>query len=204
MIILQKAEDDKKIKAAERKTEIEREIRSQEKTRIWALVTSGSYLLDCHIEYVVPLTNEEKSKYRADFAKNNLYKLAIKDERTSLEKIKRESKIVQKIQDRKSNGYLAYGESVVWLITDAEKTDILIEKYRHAEKERKAKEAKAKEKSLKLSAYQEQAKNTGEPVVMYSYVTSECMNGGHDCSFDTATVYMLPSGTQKTTYTCCH
>lgn len=204
IIILKEMEAERRAAVAKRKAEIKAEISAQKKTRRWALVNSGSYLIDCHIEYVVEMTVKEKSRYRADFAKNNLYKLAIDDQQIDLEKIKKESQRIKEIQSGRPNGYLGYGESAVWLISETEKTEILNELKEKETVAKTEKEAKQKKKTEALEIFLNQAKETGEPVVMYSYITSECMNGGHDCSFDSATVYMLPDGTQKTTYTCCH
>lgn len=204
MIILEEMETKKRAVVAEREAEKKATIAAQKSSRQWALVKSGHYLMDCHVEYVVLLTDAEKTKYRADFAKNNLYKLAIDDQPTDLAPIEKKSTVIKTIQDRKGDGYLGYGESVVWLITDEEKNMLLKEIKQHIEKIAKEKAAKQKKEAVKLEIFQNQAQETGKPVVMYSYITSECMNGGHDCSFDSATVYMLPDGTQKTTYTCCH
>lgn len=50
-----------------------------------------------------------------------------------------------------------------------------------------------------------EAQQTGKPVAIETWVTDRCMNRNSDeCSFDNATTYILPSGTTKTTYRCCH
>lgn len=48
------------------------------------------------------------------------------------------------------------------------------------------------------------AKTTGKPQVISTWMTSDCMNGSHDCSFDTAHKLVMPDGTIKTEYTCCY
>jgi hypothetical protein len=56
-----------------------------------------------------------------------------------------------------------------------------------------------------LSANQlAEAKRTGKPVVIASWVTDECMSGDpmQQCSCDLATKLMMPDGTIQTSYSC--
>lgn len=69
-----------------------------------------------------------------------------------------------------------------------------------------AEESAAKATSdLKISNAIAEARNTGLPVVVESWVTDRCMNGNdRDCSFDTAERTVDGSGKFKTMFRCCH
>jgi hypothetical protein len=57
----------------------------------------------------------------------------------------------------------------------------------------------------RYAAQIKEARRTGKPVVIETWMTDRCMNGnGDDCSFDHATQVMLPTGKLKVTYACCH
>lgn len=49
-----------------------------------------------------------------------------------------------------------------------------------------------------------EARSTGQPVVIAKWVTDRCMSRQCDCSFDKATRFLMPDGTEKTTYICCY
>ena len=51
----------------------------------------------------------------------------------------------------------------------------------------------------------ERARTTGEKQLYRSWMTGGCRNGNSDqCSFDSASEYVLPDGSTMTTYQCCY
>jgi len=73
-----------------------------------------------------------------------------------------------------------------------------------AEKERQAATAKA-DKIAKRTAAFARARETGERQELGRWTTDCCMNRHSDeCSFDNATAWAMPDGTEKTTYACCY
>lgn len=69
-------------------------------------------------------------------------------------------------------------------------------------KEGKALAAAAEEKRIAdLTAL---ARETGKRQLVATYMTSRCMNKSVDCSFDHAETFILPDGTERTVFTCCH
>lgn len=203
--ILKKAEQDKIALKAEAAAKKKQEIARQKPLRKLALVISGHYLMDCNIQYVVPLTAEDKTKYCADFAKNTLYHTAWETETITVQNpAKNESETIKKIQGKKADGYLSYGESVVWLISEDEKQLILTDIKKEKEISDGIKVAKKEKKQAQLSALQAEAERTGLPVVINSYITDQCTRNSEDCSFDQATVYIRADGSTYTTYVCCH
>jgi len=49
-----------------------------------------------------------------------------------------------------------------------------------------------------------EAQTLGKPVALESWMTDRCMKRHRDCSFDSATRWVNPDGTEKVTYTCCY
>ena len=78
--------------------------------------------------------------------------------------------------------------------------EIRAEQSKKADKDRAEKQAAEAERESKFS----QARESGKPVLLRSWVTARCMNRNDDeCSFDRAGEYAMPDGSVKTSYTCC-
>lgn len=76
-------------------------------------------------------------------------------------------------------------------------------KDRKREKEEKEAEVKAKRKA-KEEEVARKARITGVKQPLRKWTTNECMNRSIDCSFDAACEYIMPDGSRKTEYSCCH
>lgn len=85
-----------------------------------------------------------------------------------------------------------------------------IEAANRAGQERRAAAEAAKltaetERSREFADKLAEARRTGDRVVLSRWTTDRCMNGnGSECSFDSATKFVLPDGTTKTIYGCCY
>ncbi|MFZ4396945.1 MAG: hypothetical protein ACOYOU_15125 [Kiritimatiellia bacterium] len=63
---------------------------------------------------------------------------------------------------------------------------------------------KAKKDAARVAAFA-RARETGDRQELGSWTTDRCMNRHSDeCSFDIATAWAMPNGTEKTTYDCCY
>jgi hypothetical protein len=69
----------------------------------------------------------------------------------------------------------------------------------------RAKAHKIAAEQAELAAKLAEAKTTGKPVALARWTTDRCMCGhGNECSCDSATEWLSPDGSRKTTYTCCY
>lgn len=165
------------------------------------LVTSGGYYMDSSIASVC--MDPDQDKY-ADWAKGKMVMGLIDSESIKIER--EDSPTALKIiETRKSSGLMyGSGESAMWEITPEEETQILAE-CKAAEDARNNKEAAVEKAEIdRVAKIIDTAVATGTKQVLASWVTEDCMNGGHECSFDQATRWAMPDGTTKITYTCCH
>ncbi len=163
------------------------------------LVKSGSYFIDTHIHERVCLI-QDQSKF-SEWARGRMVMSVGNDRKINAKK----SKTVQAIIKSESSGMkFAYGESRMWIITEEQnqtiKDEIRAENKRLDMIEDQAKKAK----QATIDEAQAQAKKTGAPVILNTWTTDRCYNGGHDCSFDHATKYINPDGSTSTTFSCCH
>lgn len=76
-------------------------------------------------------------------------------------------------------------------------------KDRKREKEKKEEGGKA-ERKAKEEEVARSARITGVKQPLRTWITGECMNRSIDCSFDRACEYIMPDGSRKIEYVCCH
>lgn len=158
----------------------------------WALVNSGSYLCDWELVPVIELTADEKAQYTAEWAAKRLYRTARGVKALDVKRIRQQSTI-SALTERAGDGHLAYGESVLWLLTDAEATqvrdalDIAVQQHENARNA--ARDAAEADRSAHIA----EAAATGQPVVLNRWM-AECDGSEEDCSMDALTEIAYPDG----------
>ncbi len=92
----------------------------------------------------------------------------------------------------------------MWLVGLAELTEEIIAGIAEHEAQHAAKSQAQVEAEAAKAALIEQARATGQRVVVTTWLTNGCRRGAQDCSFDAATKYVLPDGSEQIEYRCCH
>jgi len=165
------------------------------------LITSGHYYMDSSIASVCAVPDQ--SDY-ADWIRGRVVMGLIDSKPIDIKR--NDSPTAFKIiETRKSSGLMyGSGESSMWEITPEEEAQILSECI-SAETARNNKDQDIEKAEIdRVAEIVETAIATGTRQVVSSWITEDCMNGGHECSFDQATRWAMPDGTTKITYTCCH
>lgn len=166
------------------------------------LIKSGHYYTDEHIDTVCLQPDSEQIKY-AEWLRGNAVMTSI-DSKGVAVKIN-DSPTAQTITSTKpSRFHYGSSESAMWVITPDQEFAIVSECIA-AKNDRDSKKmaAEAAEKDRRAAIFAEAAA-TGKKQVLDSWVTDECTENLSECSFDAATLWALPDGTTKTTYSHCH
>lgn len=160
------------------------------------LLLSGSYLTDAEIAI-------DNGHYDGTKEELNVRSLKIVD-RFAGYGLGKMTPTIKMVSDREGYG-CGWGEtSNLYPITEDEAKKIRSEiKGLETAKKNKKIEA-AKNEDQKIANLIAEAKKTGKPQVVRTWMTSECMNNSYDCSFDVATETIDENGKRKVTYNCCH
>lgn len=186
-------------KEAEKKAKLQQNIELQKPYLKLAIVTSGHYMSDIEIMYVLPLTDNEQSKYQDWAKKQGLHKVALDSNTINIKKA-RPSDFVKQICNRKSNGVLGSCESQIWYIAENEKQSIIDIIAKTVQDEQEAIHNTKKVEDERIASIFALAKSTAEKQVL-SKNTVDCNDQSEECSTDIITVYAMPDGSTKTVRT---
>ena len=105
------------------------------------------------------------------------------------------------------DGMDSHGCGIVYIkrdvVDDARKR--AAERKRRDDEARAEQEANRKAEEARREECFRKARESGERVRIDGWITDRCHNGNDgDCSFDQATRWAMPDGTEKITYTCCY
>ncbi len=168
------------------------------------LEMSGHYLCDQYIRTIGVLPAEEQDKYSHDYRgrvattlrRDTAHKIDMRDSATAT--------AIAHDHGRPGVEYTyASVESRLIVLSDVEADTILAEYVAAQTAQQACRDERTAEQARRIEDIFARARATGQPQVIATWVTSQCMAGLDDCSFDAATRLAMPDGTDKTMYDHC-
>jgi len=169
--------------------------------KVRVLARHGAHLLEESIFSVVLLPDEEQKQFKPEYRKMAV--VSAVDEEYSV-RIS-DSPTAQTV--KKGSSYdemLLCGEGVLWEITPEQEAAILAECRAATEARSEAKQSAEIAERERVDELFVQAKATGEPQKLDSWVTDVCADNLPDCSFDTVVKYAMPDGSEKIVRSHCY